>query len=345
MPDPYISEVKFLGAGNQDFVEIALDAGTDPSTIQLIVYHPSGSVRTTNDLGSPDGTMAGKDIYSIDSANSGSFNGVHKNGAVALVENGTVIQFISFEREVTATNGPAAGMTSTELGGTGNGESLETTDGGGSYGIQTAPSKGTIPCFLSGTFIQTPDGVRAVEHLAPGDLVLTADGGAQQVLWVGRRQLTLDEASDPQSRPIRIPARALGPGRPAHDTYVSPNHRVLVSDVLCRQLFDCAETFVAAKFLIGFKGIGHAPVALPVQFHHILLKDHHVLFANGLGAESLFHGDMASEGFAAGQTDLSADLSGFAMHERPARRVLKAREAELLVQAMSDLAEFQLKVS
>ena len=36
--------------------------------------------------------------------------------AIALVDpSGNVIQFLSYEGEVTATNGPAAGMTSTEL--------------------------------------------------------------------------------------------------------------------------------------------------------------------------------------------------------------------------------------
>ena len=65
MPDPFISEVKFLGAGNVDFVEIALDTGSDPGDVQIIIYHPNGSVRTTNDLGTPEDTVAGKDIYVI----------------------------------------------------------------------------------------------------------------------------------------------------------------------------------------------------------------------------------------------------------------------------------------
>lgn len=345
MPDPYFSEVKFLGAGNQDFVEIALEAGTDPSTIQMVVYHPNGTVRTTNDLGSADSTNAGKDVYSIDAANSDTFNGVHKNGAIALVEDGVVVQFISFEATVTPSNGPAAGMTSTALGGTGQGESLETTNGGSSYSVNTAPSKGTIPCFLAGTMIATPNGARTVEDLTPGDQVTTRDRGPQTVIWVGERQLTLDESSDPKSRPIRVPAHTFGTGQPGKDTYVSPNHRVFVSDPLCQHLFGAREVFVAAKFLLGFRGISHAPVALPILFHHILLESHEVVSANGLATESLFNGEIAAVGFSETETAAAAGIGGFEPHDGPARRVLKAREASQLSRELEKQETFHLKVS
>ncbi|WP_200306304.1 Hint domain-containing protein, partial [Paracraurococcus ruber] len=46
---------------------------------------------------------------------------------------------------------------------------------------------GTVICFYPGTRIRTPDGEAAVETLAIGDLVLTADGQARPVRWVGRQ--------------------------------------------------------------------------------------------------------------------------------------------------------------
>lgn len=345
MPDPHISEVKFLGAGNQDFVEIALDAGTDPSTIQLIVYNPSGSVRTTNDLGSADSTNAGKDVYAIDAAGSATFNGVHKNGALALVEDGVVVQFISFESTITASSGPAAGMTSTALGPTGQGESLETTDGGASYSVNETPSKGIIPCFLAGTKILTSEGARPVEDLQTGDKVVTRDHGDQTIVWVGVRQLSLNETSELKSRPIRLPAHVFGAGQPQGDTYISPNHRVLVSDPLCLRLFGVREVFVAAKFLIGFRGIGHAPAAVPIRFHHILLQNHEVISANGLATESLFNGTLAAEGFLESQPNSRSELSRFKSHDAPARRVLKAREALKLIREIEKQETFHLKFS
>ncbi|MFY0596948.1 MAG: Hint domain-containing protein [Cognatishimia sp.] len=345
MPDPYVSEVKFLGAGNQDFIEIALDAGSDPSNVEIVIYHPNGSVRTTNALGSLDNTMAGKDVYSIDAGNTATFNGVHKNGAVAVVENGVVVQFISFENTVTANNGPAAGMSSTELGGTGQGESLESSNGGSSYTVNTAPSQGTIPCFLEGTRIQAEHGDIAIEQLKPGDLVQTQDDGLCKVQWVGMRQLTLEESSDPRSRPIRIPAYAFGAARPVRDLMVSPNHRIVVSGPLVASLFDCPEVLVAAKFLEGFEGIGACPTALPIRFHHLLMDAHHIVTSNGLASETLFLGDLSEEAFSTEQVQSSCDLEVFEHHTHLARRALKAREAELLVQELKKQKTFHLLVS
>ncbi|MGH1445478.1 MAG: Hint domain-containing protein [Cognatishimia sp.] len=331
MPDPFLSEVKFLGAGNVDFIEIAVDAGMDVSGIQVVIYNPNGTVRTTNDLTTPDETVAGRDVYSIDSGSSATFNGIHKNGAVALVQDGEVLQFISFEQEVTADGGPADGETSTALGGTGQGESLESTDGGGSYSVQSTPSQGTIPCFLSGTSILTAVGNRPVQEIAVGDMVMT-DGGPKAVIWVGSRQLNLQESSDPAKRPIRIPAHALGHAEPFSDTFVSPNHRVLIVGPHCEMLFGQAAVFVAAKFLVGHFGIGHCPVALPVQYHHILLEDHEVLTANGLQAESLYNGKLSTEAFAQdGEAGAVYPLAAFVPHEQSAHMVLRAHEAQLLM--------------
>ena len=345
MPDPFVSEVKFLGAGNVDFVEIALDAGSDPSDVQIVVYHPNGTVRTTNDLGTPEDTVAGKDIYVIESANSATFNGVHKNGAIAVVEDGVVVQFISFESEFTATDGPAAGMTSAPLGGTGQGESLETTDGGATYSVNTTPSKGTVPCFLEGTLIQTDQGPLPVQDLVAGDLVETKDNGFEPILWVGSCQLSLDQNSDSMARPVRIPARALGAACPAQDTFVSANHRLLFTHILCFELFGNREVLIAAKFLMGYNGIGHAPVALPIRFHHILFEKHQVICANGMKAESLFHGKIAGEAFSEESSEGMDSLAKFAEHTRAARRILKAHEVQRLMRELAREQTFHLKVS
>ena len=165
MPTPYFSELKFQGGAALDFIEVAVDAGMDVSNIQVAVYNPNGTVRTTNLLGTIDGTIARRDIYVIDTATSVTFNGLSRNGAVALVENGTVISFLSFNRTVTATAGPANGMNSTALGNTAGGESLETSDDGATYSVQTAPNPGTVPCFLTGTMILCEHGYRPVETL------------------------------------------------------------------------------------------------------------------------------------------------------------------------------------
>ena len=65
MSDPYISEVKYLGSANQDFIEVVVDAGTDVSGIVVTVYHADGTVRSTNELETLATTIAGKDVYLI----------------------------------------------------------------------------------------------------------------------------------------------------------------------------------------------------------------------------------------------------------------------------------------
>lgn len=332
MPDPYLSEIKFLGAGNQDFIEVVVDEGADVSGLQIVIYNPNGTVRTINDLeNGPDSTSAGHDIYSFNSGSSSTFNGVHKNGAVALVQDGEVLQFVSFEATVEADGGPANGETSDALGGTGSGESLQSTDGGGSYAVNEAPSQGTIPCFLAGTLIYTPGGNRKIEEIAAGDQVMT-ETGVRVVSWVGQRRLNRLEAQHDAKRPICIPAHSFGQGLPFQDLEVSPNHRILVTGSTCEMLFGRAQVFVAAKFLVGFLGIDFALPGKPVQYHHLLLEDHTVLTANGLPAESLFHGAISAEGF---EQDQAAGaiyaLEGFAPHKQAAHQVLKKHEAQLLM--------------
>nr|WP_309503224.1 Hint domain-containing protein [uncultured Roseovarius sp.] len=341
MPDPYFSELKFLGAGSLDFIEVAVNQGLDVSNIQVIIYHPNGTVRSVNDLGAVDGTVAGRDVYVIDQATSASFTGVHKDGAAALVVDGIVTQFVSFDSIVTATNGPAIGMTSTALGPTGVGESLESNDGGASYDVQSTPNPDTVPCFVSGTPILTAQGPRPVETLRAGDLVWTEDAGLQPVIWAGGRTLPLNHSGDPALRPVRIPAGAFGPGTPLQDLYLSPNHRAVLSHPLCALYFGAREVFAPAKALMGHRGIGHAPVPMPVCYHHILLAGHHVLRAAGLACES-FHPEPVGLGAfeAATRAEIHRALPRLASdplsYGPTARMVIKRTEAELVLRQAGD---------
>ena len=105
MPDPYGSEVKYQGGASLDFVEIAVDAGTDVSSIFVTIYNVDGSVQSVNALGTLVGTQFGQDIYVIDIATSGTFDGLHKSSGVALEQDGTLVSFISFDNgsPITAT--------------------------------------------------------------------------------------------------------------------------------------------------------------------------------------------------------------------------------------------------
>jgi hypothetical protein len=114
--DVWINEFHYDNSSTDvgEFVEIAGAAGIDMSGWQIVAYNGSnGTVYKTVNLSGiiPNqqnqfGTLA-FDIVSI------------QNGApdgLALVNNGVVIEFISYEGVLTANNGPASGMTSTNIG-------------------------------------------------------------------------------------------------------------------------------------------------------------------------------------------------------------------------------------
>lgn len=165
-----------------------------------------------------------------------------------------------------------------------------------------------VPCFTSGTTIMTGLGLKPVERIRPGDMVMTRDNGLREVAWAGRRDLTeLDLARDPRLRPVLIRAGALGEGSPARDMYVSPNHRVLLSGARMAMLFGEREVLVAAKHLLGRPGIERAPRA-GVSYLHLLFDAHEVLFSDGMWTESFFPGDTALAGLGVAQSREIATL-------------------------------------
>lgn len=141
-------------------------------------------------------------------------------------------------------------------------------------------------CFVAGTLIATPAGLQSVERLKVGDLVLTADQGAQPIWWIGESQFNWETDAHPQ-KPIEIKAGTLGHGLPKRDLCVSPQHRILVTDP------EGQDILAPAKALTGFPGIRQMRGKRQVVYVHLLLPRHSVIFAEGAATESLFPGEMA----------------------------------------------------
>ncbi len=153
-----------------------------------------------------------------------------------------------------------------------------------------------VPCFTVGTMIATPDGLRAVEDLVPGDLVLTRDNGAQPLRWIGIRRLdAIDLHLHENLRPVRISAGALGDNMPETDLVVSLQHRILVRSRIAERMFGQPEVLVAAKQLLQFDGVDLEDDLTEVTYVHILFDRHEVVRANGAESESLYLGPMALE--------------------------------------------------
>jgi hypothetical protein len=131
-------------------------------------------------------------------------------------------------------------------------------------------------CFLADTFIATPDGPRAVETLAPGDLVLLADGRAAPVRWLGVQTIVKAFVDPLRSFPIRIAAGALGEGLPVRDLFVSPDHALFLDGALVQ----------AGALVNGSTVCRVADVPDTFRYFHVELDEHALLLAEGVPTES-----------------------------------------------------------
>ena len=296
----YISEFSPYGDTSQEFIEIALPVGTDPSGYVVQIYGNNGELIYSIPIGSPTGTMSGHDVYVIDAATTPGYDDggndptgrMYPDDALALVDgDGNVLQFTSyFGNTVTATNGPASGMTSTDAGNAQFGESLQSDDGGSTYYAQSAPNSGTIPaCYAPGSLIATPCGLVRVEDLRPDDTVLGVNGRAHKLCWVWSGRQPLD-ALAPHQKPVLIRAGAFGAGLPSQDLIVSGQHRIVVGAF--GQLEDVFDEphMVPAKALTALPGIRHVQGKRSILWHHILCDAHQIVFASGLASETLLLG-------------------------------------------------------
>ena len=184
----------------------------------------------------------------------------------------------------------------------------------------------TVVCFCKGTLIETPDGPRAIETLATGDLVNTLDSGPQPIRWIGGGAVSGTD----HNAPIKIKAGALGNVR---DLWVSPNHRLLVSGAWAELLFGQEQVLVAAKHLINDDTI-RVVRQHEVEYYHFLFDDHEIIFAEACPAESLHPGKQALKSVTEDERDEITSLFpnlGAPKHTRPmSRYTLRGFEAAAL---------------
>jgi len=132
-------------------------------------------------------------------------------------------------------------------------------------------------CFLRGTRIWTPEGETRVEDLRPNDRVVTFSGEAKPIKFVARHRWT-------GRVPIRVARSALGPNNPHRDLYLSDWHSLYLDGVLV-PVFNLLndETIVRCK-----------AERAELEFFHILLARHDIIFAEGAACETYLGGGLAS---------------------------------------------------
>lgn len=157
------------------------------------------------------------------------------------------------------------------------------------------------PCFTPGTMVATPRGEVAVEKLVAGDRIVTRDNGAQEIRWVGRRDLSWAQLlSNNHLKPILIPVGGLGNGLPEREMLVSPNHRMLVANDRTQLYFAENEVLVAAKHLVGGEGVRQVDRA-GVSYIHFMCDRHQVVLADGAWTESFQPDDRTLKGMSNSQ--------------------------------------------
>ncbi|MEM7614409.1 MAG: Hint domain-containing protein [Pseudomonadota bacterium] len=193
-------------------------------------------------------------------------------------------------------------------------------------------------CFTPGTMILTPQGERAIETLHAGDPVITRDGGVQTLRWAGSSKYSAaDMATLPHLRPVLIRAHAFGPGVPARDMRVSPNHRFMVDGWRAMMLFGQSEVLVRALAMRNDISVMTDFDVKPVEYIHLLFDTHQVITADGTQTESFQPAEAVTDGLSDQVRDELLEImphlrtGEMGALGRPARQALSDQDAQVLL--------------
>jgi len=136
-------------------------------------------------------------------------------------------------------------------------------------------------CFLRGTKILTLTGERKIEDLAAGDLLPTVIGGMRRIQWIGMYSYKRSDARKPwveSARPIRVARSALAPNVPHADLFLTQSHALFVDGMLIHVANLINGTTIARCA---------ADDVHELEYFHIKLETHDVIYAEGAPCESL----------------------------------------------------------
>ena len=131
-------------------------------------------------------------------------------------------------------------------------------------------------CFMAGTAVMTPDGEVPVESLKNGDLVTLSDGRVAPISWIGVQTVSTRFADPLRVLPVRIAAGALGEALPRRDLLISPDHAILLDDVLVQ----------AGALVNGTTITRETQVPEVFRYYHIEIADHSLVLVEGVAAET-----------------------------------------------------------
>ena len=121
----------------------------------------------------------------------------------------------------------------------------------------------------------TAAGARSLADLLPGDRVITRDGGIRTL----RGLLPCPCGTQPM---VRIPAGALGTGRPARDLHLPSGQRLLLRGWRAQALYGAAQALVPAARLVEGRVIAWAPPGRAPDLLMPCFEAPHILYIEGL---------------------------------------------------------------
>lgn len=134
-------------------------------------------------------------------------------------------------------------------------------------------------CLHRGSRIATITGETAIENLQKGDLVRTEDGRFFPVLSIRHERFTKapDAAWSRNVEPVLIKRSAISENTPSRDIYVSPKHGIYLDGYFIQAECLVNDVTIRQKSFIGDV----------IDYYHVELDEHHVMYAEGLALESM----------------------------------------------------------
>jgi hypothetical protein len=252
------------GAGEVEIDDGALTLAGDPSHTSSIVFDGGGALSIApaaiDDAGAFAPTIQGfgqGDTVDLMGLVGGAIESQVASGGETLVTLRGMVGGVSATEQLTFDSASLAGMLSSD---------------GGAAGTLVEMS---VACFARGARILTDQGEVAVEDLCIGNLVVTAAGALRPVRWIGHRKVNLSRHPYPAAvLPVRVCRGAFGDELPHCDLWLSPGHNVAYDGVL-----------IPISALIN--GVSVAAIDMDwIEYWHVELDSHDILFAEGLPAES-----------------------------------------------------------
>lgn len=301
-----ISELHYSNAfasssGVDEFLEVALSPGENPSDFTVSFYQANGNVGVELSLDDSGIVVTtdpetGETTYVISASvypilltdPNGNQSNNYEAYALTNTTTDTVIDFYDIgggTQNITAQNGVAAGATSENVPVLVGPQQTTTTlqwnqpDPDTVTYADLSPGDTGLACFVKGTRVNTPTGPKRIETLRAGDLVDTVDRGPQPLRWIGERRVCgLGNAA-----PVLFRTGAYAASR---NLKVSPQHRMLLTGWKAEMLFGEAEILVPAYTLVDGRRIVRKPMD-QVTYVHVLFDRHELVQTHGVISESL----------------------------------------------------------